>query len=260
MTGRVVRFLGYSSSLVTFHASRFTSMAQESIIKLRGLTRQYRVGPQHVDAVAGVDLEIARGEAVALVGPSGSGKSTLLNLLGGLDRPTSGEIWVDGEDLARAAARRLVEHRKRRIGFVFQSFNLLPYRTALENVEVPLMVAGLPRNERRERARALLKQVGLEARMGHRPSQLSGGEQQRVAIARALSMKPLILLADEPTGNLDSATGEGVMRLLLELNEGGLTLIIVTHDSAVAAYAHRIVRLRDGKVVSIEVSSLKSEV
>ena len=230
-------------------------MSQQSIIKLVGLTRQYRVGPTLVQAVAGVDLEISRGEAVALVGPSGSGKSTLLNLVGGLDRPSGGEIWVDEEDLARAPGKRLVEHRKRRVGFIFQSFNLLPYRTALENVEVPMMIAGLSRSERRERAHSLLREVGLEARTGHRPSQLSGGEQQRVAIARALSMEPLILLADEPTGNLDSATGEGVMSLLRELNSNGLTLIIVTHDMAVAQYAHRIVRLRDGKVVTIENSA-----
>jgi putative ABC transport system ATP-binding protein len=227
-------------------------MSQEPIIKIVGLTRQYRMGPTLVQAVAGVDLEVARGEAIALVGPSGSGKSTLLNLLGGLDRPSGGEIWVDGEDLARAKARQLVEHRKRRVGFIFQSFNLLPYRTALENVEVPMMVAGVPRSERRQRAHTLLREVGLEARTTHRPSQLSGGEQQRVAIARALSMKPLILLADEPTGNLDSATGEGVMSLLRDLNSQGLTLIIVTHDTAVAQYANRIVRLRDGKIIAIE--------
>lgn len=226
----------------------------EPIIKLVALGRQYRMGPNFVSAVAGVDLDIARGEAVALVGPSGSGKSTLLNLLGGLDRPTSGEIWVDGENIAKSSARRLVEHRKRRIGFVFQSFNLLAYRTALENVEVPLMLSGLAGKERRARARELLEQVGLGARTGHRPSQLSGGEQQRVAVARALANKPQILLADEPTGNLDSATGTEVMHLLRDLNKQGLTLILVTHDMAVAAYADRIVRLRDGKVVSIEVA------
>src|SRR5438270_2465615 len=165
------------------------------------------MGPALVSAVAGIDLEIARGDAVALVGPSGSGKSTLLNLIGGLDKPTSGEIWVDGENIAKAPPRRLVEHRKRRIGFVFQSFNLLPQRTALENVEVPLMIDGVPRAERRERAQKLLEKMGLGPRTGHRPSELSGGEQQRVAIARALANKPLILLADEPTGNLDSAPG-----------------------------------------------------
>ncbi|HYO49742.1 MAG TPA: ABC transporter ATP-binding protein [Chloroflexia bacterium] len=227
-------------------------MAEQPIIRLVGLTRQYRMGPAIVSAVAGVDLEIGRGEAVALVGPSGSGKSTLLNLIGGLDRPTSGEIWVDGENVARASARRLVEHRKRRIGFVFQSFNLLPYRTALENVEVPLMLSDLSRGTRRQRARELLEQVGLGARMGHRPSQLSGGEQQRVAIARALANKPSILLADEPTGNLDSATGTEVMHLLRDLNADGLTLILVTHDMTVAAYANKMVRLRDGHIIAIE--------
>jgi putative ABC transport system ATP-binding protein len=202
-------------------------------------------------AVAGVDLKIARGEAVALVGPSGSGKSTLLNLIGGLDHPTSGEIWVDGENIARATPRQLVEHRKRRVGFIFQSFNLLPHRTALENVEVPMTLAGLPSNERRQRAHELLERVGLTPRADHRPSQLSGGEQQRVAIARSLSMRPLILLADEPTGNLDSATGESIMSLLLDLNASGLTLILVTHDPTVASHAHRLVRLRDGRIENI---------
>jgi putative ABC transport system ATP-binding protein len=228
------------------------ALAEQPIIRLVGLTRQYRMGPTIVSAAAGIDLEIAAGEAVALVGPSGSGKSTLLNLLGGLDRPTSGEIWVEGENIATASDKRLVAHRRRRIGFVFQSFNLLPYRTALENVEVPLMISGLSRNERRERARQLLERVGLGARTDHRPSQLSGGEQQRVAVARALANEPSILLADEPTGNLDSATGTEVMNLLRELNQSGLTLIIVTHDTSVAAYANRVVHLRDGKIVSIE--------
>jgi putative ABC transport system ATP-binding protein len=236
-----------------------TSVAGQPIIKLVGLTRQYRMGPTIVSAVAGVDLEIARGEAVALVGPSGSGKSTMLNLIGGLDRPTTGEIWIwsdstggGGENIARASDRRLVAHRRERVGFVFQSFNLLPHRTALENVEVPLMLASLPRAERRSRARELLERVGLGARMDHRPNQLSGGEQQRVAIARALANRPAILLADEPTGNLDSATGGEVMSLLRDLNEGGLTLVLVTHDATVASYASRVVRLRDGKVVAIE--------
>ena len=210
------------------------------------------MGAHIVAAVAGVDLEIGRGEAVALVGPSGSGKSTLLNLMGGLDRPTSGEVWVDGEDLARASQKRLVEHRKHRVGFIFQSFNLLPHRTALENVELPMTLAGLSTGERRARARELLERVGLGPREGHRPSQLSGGEQQRVAIARALTMRPQILLADEPTGNLDSATGEEVMRLLSDLNASGLTLVLVTHDMAVASHAHKMVRLRDGLVINIE--------
>lgn len=224
----------------------------DPIIQLKGLTRQYRVGPTTVSAVAGVDLEIGRGEAVALVGPSGSGKSTLLNLLGGLDRPSGGEIWVDGEDIAKASPKRLVAHRRERIGFVFQSFNLLAHRTALENVEIPLMVAEIGRSERQAQARKLLERVGLGARTDHRPNQLSGGEQQRVAIARSLANHPSILLADEPTGNLDSSTGTEVMGLLRELNSGGLTLVIVTHDMNVAGYADRIVRLRDGKIVAIE--------
>ncbi|HEY0071690.1 MAG TPA: ABC transporter ATP-binding protein [Chloroflexia bacterium] len=210
------------------------------------------MGPDLVAAVAGVDLEIGAGEGVALVGPSGSGKSTLLNLIGGLDRPTAGEVWVDGENIARASAWRLVEHRRTRIGFIFQSFNLLAHHTALENVEVPLMLAGMARKERQARARELLTRMGLGARTGHRPSQLSGGEQQRVAIARALANRPSVLLADEPTGNLDSATGAEVMSLLRELKSGGLTLVLVTHDMTVASYMDRIVRLRDGKVVAIE--------
>jgi putative ABC transport system ATP-binding protein len=227
-------------------------MTGQPIIKLEGLTREYRMGPSIVSAVAGIDLEVASGEAVALVGPSGSGKSTLLNLVGGLDRPTSGDIWVDGENISRAAPKRLVEHRRKRVGFVFQSFNLLPHRTALENVEVPLIISEIPSAERRDRARGLLDRVGLSARTSHRPSELSGGEQQRVAIARALANQPSILLADEPTGNLDSTTGQDVMALLRQLNEQGLTLVIVTHDPNVAGYARRIVHLRDGKVVSIE--------
>jgi putative ABC transport system ATP-binding protein len=231
----------------------------QPLIRLVGLTRQYRVGPTTVAAVAGVDLEIAEGEAVALVGPSGSGKSTLLNLLGGLDSPTSGEIWVDGENIAQASPKRLVAHRRERIGFVFQSFNLLQHRTAIENVEMPLMVAGIDRAERRKQARALLEQVGLGARTDHRPNQLSGGEQQRVAIARSLANHPKILLADEPTGNLDSATGTEVMALLRELNAGGLTLILVTHDMTVASYGDRIVRLRDGKIVAIEAARVAEQ-
>ena len=217
-----------------------------------GLTRQYKVGPTVVAAVAGVDLDIANGEAVALVGPSGSGKSTLLNLLGGLDSPTSGEIWVDSENIAKASPKRLVAHRRERIGFIFQSFNLLQHRTAIENVEVPLMIAGIDHTERRKQALALLERVGLGARTDHRPNQLSGGEQQRVAIARSLANHPKILLADEPTGNLDSATGAQVMALLKELNADGLTIILVTHDVTVASYADRMVRLRDGKIVAIE--------
>jgi putative ABC transport system ATP-binding protein len=227
--------------------------ASAPMIQLEGLVRRYKMGGGIVAAVDGIDLTIARGEFVALMGASGSGKSTLLNLLGGLDQPTAGEIWVDGINLARASKRMLVEYRRRRVGFIFQSFNLLAQRTALENVELPLMLDGQPGGMRRERARALLTQVGLGSRTEHRPSEMSGGEQQRVAVARALANQPAILLADEPTGNLDSTTGAGVMALLRELNGGGLTLIVVTHDPAVGAYADRIVHLRDGRIVDIEI-------
>jgi putative ABC transport system ATP-binding protein len=224
-----------------------------AVIRLVGLVRRYTMGAETVAAVAGVDLEIAYGEFVALMGASGSGKSTLLHLIGGLDRPTAGEVWVGGLELGRSKQRELVLHRRHRVGFIFQSFNLLSYRSAVENVEVPMMLAGVPPAKRRERALQLLEQVGLAARAGHRPNQLSGGEQQRVAIARSLANSPTILLADEPTGNLDSATGAGVMDLLRRLNqEQRLTLIVVTHDPAVAAYADRVVRLRDGQIVAIE--------
>ncbi len=224
-------------------------------IRLVNLTRRYRVGPNVVQAVAGVSLDIAAGEFVALVGASGSGKSTLLNLLGGLDTPTEGEVWVNGVNLAAAKRKVLDQHRQHTVGFVFQSFNLLPTRTALENVEMPMVLVGERPAARRTRARELLTQVGLANRTDHLPNALSGGEQQRVAIARALANNPSILLADEPTGNLDSATGAEVMSLLRTLNkERGLTLIVVTHDPSVAAYADRIVRLRDGKIVSISVN------
>jgi putative ABC transport system ATP-binding protein len=227
--------------------------AAPPIITMQGLVRRYKMGSGIVTAVDGIDLTIAAGEFVALMGPSGSGKSTLLNLLGGLDRPTAGEIVVDGVNLGRARKRDLVEYRRHRIGFIFQSFHLLAHRTALENVEVPMMLSGQAPGPRRERARALLAQVGLAARAGHHPNELSGGEQQRVAIARALANQPRILLADEPTGNLDSATGADVMELLRDLNQGGLTLVVVTHDPRVGAYADRVVHLSDGRVVKIEI-------
>ena len=214
-----------------------------------GLTRRYEMGDTSVDALRGVDLEIARGEFVALVGPSGSGKSTVLNLIGGLDRPTSGQVWINGTELSASDERTLTLHRRRHVGFVFQSFNLMPRLTAEENVALPLMFSGVPEDERRSRARALLERVGLAPRLTHRPTQLSGGEQQRVAIARALVGQPALLLADEPTGNLDTTTGAEIMRLLQELNqERMLTLLVVTHDPEVATFADRVVKLRDGQV------------
>jgi len=221
----------------------------DTVVRTEGLARRYRMGNTFVDALRGVDLEIARGEFVALVGPSGSGKSTVLNLIGGLDRPTGGEVWIDGAELSSSDERALTQHRRQRVGFVFQSFNLLPRLTAEENVALPLMFSGAPEKERRARARGLLERVGLGARLDHRPTQLSGGEQQRVAIARALVGQPALLLADEPTGNLDTATGAEIMKLLQELNrEERLTLLVVSHDPEVAAFADRVVRLRDGRV------------
>jgi putative ABC transport system ATP-binding protein len=219
------------------------------VVRTVNLSRRYEMGDAFVDALRGVDLTIVRGEFVALVGPSGSGKSTVLNLIGGLDRPTDGEVWINGTELSASDERTLTRHRRQHVGFVFQSFNLLPRLTAQENVALPLMFSNVPEKEREARARALLARVGLEQRLSHRPTQLSGGEQQRVAIARALVSEPALLLADEPTGNLDTATGAEIMALLKELNqERGLTLLVVTHDAEVAAFADRVVSLRDGRV------------
>jgi putative ABC transport system ATP-binding protein len=215
------------------------------------LTRTFKVGETTIQALRGVDLEVAAGQFIALVGPSGSGKSTLLNLVGGLDRPTSGQIWVGDIELSSSEEKALTEHRRRRVGFVFQSFNLLPRLTARENVAAPLMFTGIPESERLERAERLLQRVGLADRMEHRPNQLSGGEQQRVAIARALVGDPAIILADEPTGNIDSKTGSEIMALLNRLNrEQKVTLLLVTHDQEAAAFADRIIQLRDGRILN----------
>ena len=219
------------------------------VVRTGDLTRRYEMGDSSVEALRGVDLAIARGEFVALVGPSGSGKSTILNLVGGLDRPSSGQVWINGTELSDSDERTLTRHRRQHVGFVFQGFNLLPRLNAEENVALPLMFSEVPEKERRARARQGLVRVGLEPRLSHRPNQLSAGEQQRVAIARALVGKPALLLADEPTGNLDTVTGAEIMALLKELNqEQGLTLLVVTHDSEIAAFADRVVKLRDGQV------------
>ncbi|MGB9633225.1 MAG: ABC transporter ATP-binding protein [Chloroflexaceae bacterium] len=223
------------------------------LIRAVALARRYQMGKTSVDALRGVDLDVAPGEFVALVGPSGSGKSTLLHLIGGLVRPTGGEVWVNGMELGRSSDRELVLYRRDTLGFVFQSFNLLPIKTAWENVAVPLMLAGAPLERRRARALALLEQLGLGQRANHRPAELSGGEQQRVAIARALANHPRLILADEPTGNLDSRTGGEIMALLQGLvRDEGLTLLVVTHDMSMARYADRIVHLRDGAVQFVE--------
>ena len=218
------------------------------VIQIRDLRREYQMGGETVRALRGVDLAIRRNEYVAIMGPSGSGKSTLMNLIGCLDTPTGGEYWLNGQEVSRMSDDHLARVRNREIGFVFQTFNLLPRASALQNVELPLVYAGTGARERRERAREALVRVGLEDRMGHRPNELSGGQRQRVAIARALVNRPSILLADEPTGNLDTATSEEIMRVFATLHDQGQTVIMVTHEADIAAHAARVVVLRDGKV------------
>jgi len=222
----------------------------QPLIRVEGLAKDYALGDTIVHALAGVSLAIDAGEFVAVMGPSGSGKSTFMNMIGCLDRPNAGRYWLAGEDVAGMDADALAAVRNRRIGFVFQQFNLLPRTSALENVELPLMYANVPMKERHERARQQLERVGLGARTDHQPSQLSGGQQQRVAIARALVNDPALILADEPTGALDSRTSVEIMALLQQLNAAGMTIVLVTHEHDVAEFAGRIVQFRDGHVVS----------
>lgn len=222
------------------------------IISIRDLVKVYRVGETSVPALRGVSLEVRRNEFVAIMGPSGSGKSTLMNLIGCLDRPTQGHYRLVGEPVEEMDARQLAVIRNRHIGFVFQTFNLLPRATALKNVALPLVYAGIGREEREEQAFATLAQVGLENRAYHRPSQLSGGQQQRVAIARALINRPALLLADEPTGNLDSRTSAEILATFRYLHQRGMTIVLVTHDPAVAANAQRRIELHDGRIVRDE--------
>jgi putative ABC transport system ATP-binding protein len=222
----------------------------DPVIHLSGITRDFKLGAQTVHVLKGIDLDIQRGEYVALLGPSGSGKSTLMNLLGCLDTPTSGTYVLAGRDVSRMAENELAEVRNQEIGFVFQTFNLIPRQTALDNVALPLVYAGVGKEERLDRAADVLRSVGLGDRMDHRPNQLSGGQRQRVAIARALVNKPSLILADEPTGNLDTATSEEIMKLFDDIHALGNTLVVVTHEEDIAQRAKRIIRLRDGVVAN----------
>lgn len=222
------------------------------VIKIRGIVRNFPLGQEIVKVLKGIDLDIERGEYVALMGPSGSGKSTLMNLLGCLDTPTDGTYELNGKDVSNMTQDELAEIRNKEIGFIFQTFNLLPRTTALDNVALPMIYAGSNKEERKNRAEEVLEQVGLADRMDHKPSQLSGGQRQRVAVGRALVNKPSIILADEPTGNLDSQTSLEIMALFKEIHDQGNTVIIVTHEEDIAKHTHRIIRLVDGMVSSDE--------
>ncbi|NDJ54515.1 MAG: ABC transporter ATP-binding protein [Chloroflexi bacterium] len=225
-------------------------------IEASGLKRHYTLGDQLVKALDGVDLQVKRGELLALMGPSGSGKSTLMNLLGGLDTPDDGEIKVDDKVVTSMDQNELAVYRQREVGFVFQSFNLIPTMTAQQNVEFPMIFSGVAPAKRRERASELLERVGLGDRMTHKPTELSGGQQQRVALARALVNQPSILLGDEPTGNLDSKTGVEILSMLREFNDAGQTIILVTHDPRLEEFAKRVVHMLDGKIVSEDTAAI----
>lgn len=229
-------------------AAALASPEAVPVIRLVGVTKTFGEGTARVEAVAGVDLEVARGEFLAIMGPSGSGKSTLMNIIGCLDRPTGGEYYLDGRDVARLKDDALADVRRLAIGFVFQTFNLLPRLTSLQNVELPMVYAGVSGRRRRQRATELLRSVGLGGRLTHRPNQLSGGERQRVAVARSLANEPSLVLADEPTGNLDSRSGAEIVSLLERLHDEGRTIVLITHEEDVAAHAERVIYLRDGRV------------
>jgi len=229
-------------------SEKLSLVRPEPLIRIAGLSKQYKMGGETVHALSDIEVRISRGDFVAIIGPSGSGKSTLMNVIGCLDSPTAGSYWLDGEEVSRLRENKLAEIRNRKIGFIFQGFNLLNKLTALENVELPLIYRGIPAKQRKEQAVEALRKVGLEDRVRHRPSELSGGQQQRVAIARALAGNPPILLADEPTGALDTRTGVEVMALMRQLNEHGHTIILITHDLAVSEQARRVIRIQDGRI------------
>ncbi len=219
-----------------------------NILELRDLSRTYKLGDEVLNALDHVSLTVEKGQFIAIIGPSGSGKSTLANIIGGLDKPNNGTVQIDGQDLSKVRDNKLSTYRNQHIGFVFQSFNLQPHNTALENVMLPLVFSKLKRSERKKRAKECLEAVGLGERLNHKPDQLSGGQRQRVAIARALANNPSIIIADEPTGNLDSAKGAEIMDLLKSLSKQGITLIVITHDMNVAKQAQRVLEMRDGKL------------
>lgn len=221
-----------------------------NIIKIRNIIRDFQLGQETVHVLKGIDLDIDKGEYVAIMGPSGSGKSTLMNLIGCLDTPTAGTYILNGKDVSQMSDDELAEIRNKEIGFVFQTFNLLPRTTALDNVALPMVYAGASKKDRTERAIKVLADVGLSDRMDHRPNQLSGGQRQRVAVGRALVNKPSIILADEPTGNLDSKTGVEIMNLFEDIHKAGNTIIVVTHEEEIASHAQRVIRLRDGMIES----------
>jgi putative ABC transport system ATP-binding protein len=249
-----VNFLVRIVTKINFNLLIFTirnkNKMADSLIKITNIKRDFVLGNEIVYVLKGIDLQIDKGEYVALMGPSGSGKSTLMNLLGCLDTPTSGQYILNEKDVSKMMDNELAEIRNKEIGFVFQTFNLLPRTTALDNVALPMIYAGYSKSERKTRATEVLTQVGLDDRMDHQPNQLSGGQRQRVAIARALVNKPSIILADEPTGNLDSKTSLEIMKLFGEIHANGNTVILVTHEEEIAEYAHRIIRLRDGLIES----------
>jgi len=231
-----------------------------AVILTQELTKHYELGAETVRALRGVDMQINKNELVAIMGPSGSGKSTLLNLIGCLDTPSEGQYWLGGQEVSQLDDNELARIRNREIGFVFQTFNLLSRTTALHNVELPLIYAGLPARERHQRAKDALDAVGLADRMAHHPNELSGGERQRVAMARALVNQPSLVLADEPTGNLDSSTSREIMDILVRLHERGETILLVTHERDIAAYAQRLITLRDGKIESDELHTIGAPV